>query len=123
MSYVLMQAGMEAPDRDALKRAFGEAPGMVALDAFSFGPDAYGMLARCLAFEQATKLKNSLASQGAETEVLAESELPPLPDARIVHQLDCTPDALLVYDALGRSSPVPWRDISIIAAGCVLMAE
>jgi hypothetical protein len=40
-----------------------------------------------------------------------------------VQRLDCAPDSLLIYDAVGRSFPLPWQHIILSAAGCVRIME
>lgn len=122
-TYSVMQTGMKWPEPEELKQAFQEVPGLAAIDAFSYGPDVFGMLARGLEREQAVALQGALAGQGIETETLGDDELPKLPDAKILNRLDCTPEALVVYDALGRGSPVAWSKVSIVAAGRVMMSE
>lgn len=123
MAYAVLQTGMQWPEQEDLKRAFAETPGLVAMDAFAFGPDAFGMLAQGLEQQQAIALQESLARHAVEASVINTCDLPKLPEVKILNRLDCTPEALLVYDALGRSSPVAWQDISIIGVGNVMLAE
>ncbi|MBI3881910.1 MAG: hypothetical protein HY301_17845 [Verrucomicrobia bacterium] len=40
-----------------------------------------------------------------------------------MHRVDCGPDALMVYDPLGRSFPIEWRHVMLVAAGNVRLSE
>ena len=63
--------------------------------------------------------KGALAAEGIETAVVLENELPQLPPAKFVRQMECLPDALMVYDPIGRNSPVSWDQVLLVAAGNV----
>jgi hypothetical protein len=46
-----------------------------------------------------------------------------LPETFALSRLDCTEDALLVYDSLGRVASLEWRDVWMIASGKVTVQE
>jgi hypothetical protein len=123
MTCSLMQTTLEPPTTEQLKQAFRGVPGLTAMDAFTLGRDAYGVLVRSFERERAEALKSALAAQGVETELVEDASLPVLPEARLVHRIDCTPGALLIYDSLNRSFPLKWEDIMLIAAGQVNLTE
>jgi hypothetical protein len=108
---------------EQLKGAFRGVPGLTEMDAYTLGRDAYGVLVRSFERERAEALKSALAAQGVETELVEDASLPVLPEARLVHRIDCTPEALLIYDPLNRSFPLKWEDIMLIAAGQVNLTE
>lgn len=123
MSFAVMQRSRELLSTEQLKAAFRGVPGLTAMDAFTLGKDALGVVAKGFSLERASALKAALAAQGVETEVVAEASLPPQPESRQVNRFDCTPDALLIWDPLNRSFPLKWEGIILIAAGRVTMSE
>jgi hypothetical protein len=123
MTCSVMQKSLEPPTMEQLKLAFCKVPGLTAVDATVLGRDAFGILARSFERGRAEALKSALAAQGVETEVVEDASLPVLPEARLVHRIDCTADALLIYDPLGRSFPLKWENIALIAAGRVNLIE
>jgi hypothetical protein len=123
MTCSLMQKGLAPPTAEQLKLAFCKVPGLTAVDATVLGRDAFGVLARSFERERAEALKSALAAEGVETEVVEDGSLPVLPEARLVHRIDCTPDALVIYDPLGRSFPLKWENVMLIAAGRVNLIE
>ena len=108
---------------EQLKRAFRGVPGLTEMDAYTLGRDAFGVLARSFERERAEALKSALSAQGVETEVVEDASLPVLPEAQLVHRIDCTPDALTIYDALNRGFPLKWESVMLIAAGQVSLTE
>ena len=96
---------------------------MTAVDADILGKHAFGMLVKGFERERAAALQSALEAQGVETEVVEEANLPQLPELRSLHRLDCTPDALLIYDPLNRSFPLKWENIMLVAAGRVMLDE
>jgi hypothetical protein len=123
MTCSLMQKSLEPPTPEQLKLAYCKVPGLTAVDAAVLGRDAFGVLARSFERGRAEALKSALAAQGVETELVEDANLPVLPEARLVHRIDCTPDALLIYDPLDRSIPLKWENIMLIAAGQVSLSE
>jgi len=121
--YTLVQTGFEAPSVEQLKSAFQAVPGFTAFDALTIGRDVFGILMRGVELETASTMKNAFAEQHFETEVVDEAQLPQPPDPFQVHQLDCRDDALVIFDSIGRENPVPWEDISLVAAGNTGMVE
>jgi len=105
MPYAVMQKSLEAPDTGRLKIAFKGIPGLTPLDAAILCKDAFGILVNGMELDAANQLQAALAAQGVETEVADEATLPVLPPIRNVNQLDCTPEAMVIYDPLGRNFP------------------
>jgi hypothetical protein len=123
MTCSVMQKNLEPPTMEQLKQAYCNVPGLTAVDAAMQCRDAFGILARSFEPERAQALQSALAAQGVETEVVEDASLPAPPELRIVHRLDSTPDALMICDPLGRSFPLPWKSVLLIAAGKVRMTE
>ena len=123
MAYAIMQKELLVLDVDKLKRAFRALPTLTALDAQTQAHDAYGILNRGLEVEEASALQDALMIEGIETEVVEESDLPVIPPAKLVRQADFLPAHLSMYDPMGRTFTLPWRDIMFIAAGNVRLQE
>jgi hypothetical protein len=123
MPYSVLQKTLETPSLEQLRAAFRGVPGLTAYDANILGRDAFGILGKGFGLEQATALKNSLAAQGVAAEVVEDAKLPALPDTFFLARVDCTAEALLLHDSLGRVAELAWKDILLIAAGVVPMSE
>ena len=123
MTCAVVQKNLEPPTTEQLRNAFRGIPGLTPADAYIIGNEAYGILVNGFERQAAEALKAALAAQGVETEVVEEEQLPKLPLMRTVHRLDCTSDALMIFDPLGRSFPLKWENILLIAAGRVRLTE
>ena len=123
MKFAVLQKTLDIPPVERIEQALLLVPGFTRIDAHTFANDAYGILVKNLSAEQAHAFSRALLGQGVETEVVAENALVPLPPTKYVQRLDCTPDALLLYDPLGRSFPLPWQHVMVVAAGCVRLTE
>lgn len=93
------------------------------MDAPILGADAFGILVKNFTEQQAAVLQGTLRIEGVETEIVDHSHLPALPPAKVVNRLECLPQHLLVYDPVGRSFPVAWPHVMLIAAGWVRITE
>lgn len=123
MRYAIVQDQLDPPPIESLKRAFRSVSFLTDLDALTLGRDAFGILIKNLEAKDAANLQGALKVEGVLTEIVPEQNLPPLPPAKHVHRLNCTPDALLIYDPLGRAFPLNWNHLLIIAAGQVQLTE
>ena len=123
MNYAVLQKTLDIPPVEKIEQALLAVKGFTRIDAQTFANDAYGILVKNISADQATSFSQALLAQGVETEVVAESELVPLPQTKFVHQLDCTPDALKIYDPLGRNFSLEWKYVMLLAAGCVRLTD
>ena len=123
MKYALLQQSLDIPALEKLKRAFRSSQVLTEYDAHILGNDAFGILVRDLSPGSAAILQNALHTEGIETEMVEESLLPKMPDAKIVRKIIVTPEALMLHDALGRPFPLPWQHIRILAAGNVKLTH
>jgi hypothetical protein len=121
--FAVVQTTLEIPPVEKLRQAFRSVSCLTDYDAHIMANDAFGILVRNLGGEDALSLKNSLAANGIETELVAESQLPALPATRNLRQIDCVPEGLVIYDPLGRTFTVDWGHLAIIAAGSVKLSE
>lgn len=123
MRYAIVQKELLVPDAELLARAFCTLPELTQIDARNAANDAFGILLRGLDVERAGALQAALAHEGIETEAVREDELPSLPSARIVRQVEVTAEHLVVMDPMRRETRIPWGDLLLIAAGQVRTRE
>lgn len=123
MRCAVLQTSLCPPDFELLRRAFRHVPGLTPYDANILGRDAFGVLVKDFTPQQAAALQGALRTEGIETEIVDQSLLPPLPPAKLVNRLECRPEHLLIFDPLGRSFPLEWRHVLVIAAGSVQLTE
>src|SRR2546422_4870552 len=123
MPYAIMQKELIAPGVEQLAKAFRSVPTLTALDAQTSANDAFGILIRGLDVETASGLQDALTKQGVETEVIDEKELPVLPPAKVMKEIQLLPTQLSMYDPMGRTFNLPWRDVLLVAAGNVRLPE
>lgn len=123
MPFAIMQKELLAPSVEHLARAFSSLPNLTALDAQTAANDAFGILWRGLDLEGASAMQDALMKQGIEVEAVEESELPVLPPAKVIKQIEFLPTQLSMYDPMGRIFNLPWRDLMLIAAGNVRLRD
>lgn len=108
---------------EKVKSALVGVPGLTAADAAMMCRHSLGILARGLSREQAQQIQAQLAAQGIETGIADQAALPALPPMRHAIRVDCTTDALEIYDPVGHKFPLGWNDIMLVAAGKVAVTE
>jgi len=123
MSYAIVQKELVVPPLENLQRAIRQVTFLTQYDAHTIANDAYGILVKNLSLENATTLQSALKVEGVEVEMVEERTLPALPATKFVRRLDCLPEALMIYDPLGRSFPLEWRHILLLAAGSVRLND
>ncbi len=123
MRCAVLQTALEMPAIERLQRAFRHVPGFAPADAHILGADAFGVLVKDVSADQATAMQAALRAEDIETEIIDQALLPALPVVKQVHRLDCTPENLVIHDPLGRTFPLPWPHVTLIAAGAVVLSE
>lgn len=123
VNYAVLQKTLDIPPVEKIEEALLSIEGFSRIDAHTFANDAYGILVKNISAEQAHSFSQALYGQGIETDVVAQTELPALPQTKFVHRLDCTSEGLLIYDPLGRHFPLPWQHVMLVAAGCVRLTD
>lgn len=122
-AYAVVQTTLELPDVEKLKRAFTGLKKFTPADAHIIGRDAFGILVKNLDDRDAAGLQGALRTQGIETVIVPMSELPPMPPGKNVRRVDCLPEALEIYDPLGRAIAIEWKHVMLVAAGNVRVQE
>lgn len=123
MAYVLLQQELLTPTVEQLKRAFSVWPALTEIDAQTAAHDAFGIVLKGLEQEQAVLLQEALRRESVETAVVKESDLPVIPAAKVVKQIEFMPAQLSMYDPMKRHFAVPWTDILLMAAGNVRLYD
>jgi hypothetical protein len=120
--YALMNQGPEPVEHELFSRAFAGVPGLTPIDASALGNPDCGMLIRKLTLEQGTALQTNLKAAGVETEVVPETALPALPEAKVIRSLECSPEILNLRDCLQRTTAIGRQDLKFLAAGSLRIA-
>lgn len=117
-----MNRGPGVPEHDTFARAFRGVPGLTPMDAKSIGNPECGMLVRNLVLEQATALQSNLKAAGTDAEIVAQTDLPVLPNGKVIRSLDCSAEVLTVSDCLQHETAIGRKDVKLLAAGSVRIA-
>ncbi len=115
--YALVQSEATAPTAAQWKRAFKPLARRTEADAVKLANEAFGVLLRNLPLDEAGGLQRVLSDDGVPVAVVEMNELPRLPDPRFIRRAELSPEALVVFDPLGRPVRVEWDRIALIAAG------
>ena len=116
MPFAIVQHNLDPLPPERLERAFRSVPQLTTADAKLLARDGFGIIVNNLTFEAAATLQHALDQQGIATDVVDQLDLPKLPPAKRLKRADCLPEALVLYDALGRPTPRPWSQVRLIAA-------
>jgi hypothetical protein len=118
--YAIIQKTLDIPNVEALRRAFTAVRCLVDSDAHALANDAYGILVKNLSLDDAMTLERALRAENIDTEAVPQAALPQLPATKFVRRVEFGRGALLVFDPVGRSFPIEWPHLMLIAAGNVL---
>jgi hypothetical protein len=117
--YAILQKDGVHPGAEQICRAFRSFANLTDADAVRLAANAQGILLRHLNSDEARAFHRALQAEGVAAALVPESDLRLLPDSRALHRLALTDHGLEVYDLLGRSRPVPWAELALVAAGAV----
>ena len=117
MQFAVLQKDPVGPTADQLKRVFKSFSHLTDADAVRLAVGARGILMKRLGSDAARALHRALQAEGVAVAIVAENDLPKLPEGLSLNRLDLWPQSLTVYDPLGRPRPVAWPEITLIAAG------
>jgi hypothetical protein len=119
MPYCLLQTDSVAPTADQLKRALKSLKTLTEADAIKLAREACGILKKNLSLTDARVLQGALQGEGVPTDLLDASQLPKLPEAKFVRRVEIQPQALAIFDPLGRTVPLQWQHLTLVSAGTV----
>jgi hypothetical protein len=117
LQFAVLQKEPAGPTADQLKRVFKSFSHLTDADAVRLAAGARGILLKHLGQDAARALQRALQAEGVGVVIVAESDLPKLPEGLSLHRLELWPQALTVYDPLGRPLHVPWQEVTLVAAG------
>jgi hypothetical protein len=119
MDYMVLQTDASPPEPELLKSALRAIRHLREPDIIRMAKGAYGILAKGLRSEEAAAVQGVLAAGGLATTIVSAREMALLPDAKYIRRLEFRPDALAIYDPLGRAVPIPWGQVWIVSAGTI----
>jgi len=117
--FAVLQTDLSSPTAEQLKRAFRSFSNLTDADAVRLAVGAHGILFRHENRDAARAFQGALQAEGIPTALVAEDELPNLPEARVLQRLEISPEALKVFDLLGRPTSISWAEVALLAAGAV----
>jgi hypothetical protein len=121
-SYAVARTSTGEIPRDKLTEAYRSLPGLTVYDASTTGGDGYGFVGRGLTSQQASALQAKLKAADVPTEIVEEARVPVLPTGKLIRRVELTDAALVIFDVLGRKTPVDWQQVKWIAAGSVKLS-
>ena len=117
--FAVLQKDFSSPTAEQLKRAFRSFITLTDADAVRLAVGAHGILMRHENHDVARAFHLALQAEGIATAVVSEHDLPKLPEGKALHRLELSPQALVVFDLLGRATSIPWPEVALIGAGAV----
>ncbi len=117
IQFAVLQRDPAGPNPEQVKRAFKSFSHLTDADAVRLAVAARGILLRRLGSDAARALQLALQAEGVAVAIVAEQDLPRLPESLSLHRLEIWPQSLRVYDPLGRPIVVDWQNIALVAAG------
>jgi len=112
-----------APSAEAFKRAFSSFSNLTDADAVRLAVSARGILQRRLNRDAARAFHRALEAEGVAAVIVAEEELPQLPEGKMLHRVEISPEAFKLYDLAGRPTPIEWGRIALVAAATISRFE
>jgi len=117
--FAVLQKDPTGPTAEQLKRAFRCFNNLTDADAVRLPAGAHGILMRHADGDASRAFQHALQAEGIGAVVVAEDELPKLPEGKLLHRLGISPQTLTVYDLLGRPTAIDWGDVTLVAAAAV----
>ncbi len=117
--FAVLQKDSTSPTAEQLKRAFRSFSNLTDADAVRLAAGAHGILLRHTDGDASRAFQQALQAEGIGAVVVAEDELPKLPEGRSLQRLGISRRAFTVYDLLGRPTAIDWADVTLVAAAAV----
>lgn len=121
--YAVLQKDGIQPNAEQIRRAFSSFHNLTDADAIRLAASAQGILMRQLGSDAARAFQRALQAEGVSAALVPESELSILPDGKSLHRLELNSDGFVIFDLLGHAHPLPWSDLTLVAAGAVRNIE
>ena len=117
--FAVLQKDSTSPTAEQLKRAFRSFSNLTDVDAIRLAAGAHGILMRHTDGDASRAFQQALQAEGIGAVVVAEDELPKLPEGRSLQRLGISPAAFTIYDLLGRPTAIDWGEVSLVAAAAL----
>jgi hypothetical protein len=117
--FAVLQKDPASPTAEQLKRAFRSFSNLTDADAVRLAVGAHGILMRHTDGDASRAFQQALQAEGIGAVVVAEDELPKLPEGRSLQRLGFSTRAFTVFDLLGRPTPIDWAEVTLVAAAAV----
>ena len=115
--FALLQKHTAGPSLDQLKRVFKQFSHLTDADAVRLSVGAHGILMKNLEQQPARALQIAFQKEGTPVLMIAQRDLPALPEKKFLHRAEIWPQALTICDPGGATAAIPWNDVTLIAAG------
>jgi hypothetical protein len=120
-TYSLLQSSLEQRiGYEGFEKAIASVDSLAAADAPGLYDDLFGIVVSNLTRPEAELLKLELAGRGFPTEVVADRDLPVLPEEFRVQRLEIGDSELVFTDSAGRTHERPRADLVFVAAGFLI---
>lgn len=120
MSYALVQKSLEQTiDRRDLEEASVHVPSVARGDCARLHRNLFGIVVTGLSRDEAIAFQVALEYFHFPTEIVADAEIPRLPDPVVRRGIRFETAELIALDGLGRESPYPWREMQFATGGFV----
>jgi len=117
--FAVLQKDFTSPTAEQLKRAFRSFSNLTDVDAVRLAAGAHGILMRHTDGDASRAFQQALQAEGIGAVVVAEDELPKLPEGRSLQRLGISPAAFTIYDLLGRPTTIDWGAVTLVAAAAL----
>ena len=117
--FAVLQKDFTSPTAEQLKRAFRSFSNLTDADAVRLAAGAHGILMRHTDGDASRAFQHALQAEGIGAVVVAEDELPKLPDGKSLQRLGISPAAFTIYDLLGRPTAIDWGEVKLVAAAAL----
>jgi hypothetical protein len=122
-SYAVLLRDIATPSAEPICRAFRTFSHLTDADAIRLAANAQGILMRHLSVDEARALQQALVKEGVNVALVKDEDLHFLLASQRLHRIELTPDALVIFDYVGRTTTVAWSELSLVAAGAVPHVE
>ena len=117
--FAVLQKDATSPTAGQLKHVFRSFYHLTDADAVRWAAGARGVLLRHADGDTSRAFQQALQAEGIGAVVVAEDELPKLPEGRSPQRLGISPQAFTIFDFLGRPTALAWADVTLVAAAAV----
>jgi hypothetical protein len=117
--FAVLQKDSISPAAEQLKRAFRSFSNLTDVDAVRLATGAHGILMRHTDGDASRAFQHALQAEGIGAVVVAEDELPKLPEGKSLQRLGISPAAFTIYDLLGRPTAIDWGEVKLVAAAAL----